>query len=275
MRYDIVRRIPGPIKALWRWGVDFWLFSDLASVRRYRQVLANSGPDAVSLHIRALDGGAVTIRNRPADARVLHSTFARAFHLPPLRLRPSSPVLILDLGANIGLTARHFASTWPDARIVAVEMDHENVELCRVNAAASARMHVVHAAIWSTRATVRYSRRTGDDGFAIGDWPDGQSAGGGDLVEVAAVTIDDVVAPWLSPVGPSAAIDFIKMDIEGAERAVLQAGGRWAARTKLIMIELHGDYTPDEAIADLRRLGFDAVRDLTHHECVVGYRPDL
>ena len=51
--------------------------------------------------------------------------------------------------------------------------------------------------------------------------------------------------------------DYVKMDVEGAERALLSTATEWARQTKSIKVELHGDYSPDACRDDLRALGFE------------------
>jgi hypothetical protein len=53
-------------------------------------------------------------------------------------------------------------------------------------------------------------------------------------------------------------VDYVKMDIEGAERFVLRHNTEWAARVRSIKVEVHPPYSVEECLADLRRLGFDA-----------------
>jgi hypothetical protein len=67
-------------------------------------------------------------------------------------------------------------------------------------------------------------------------------------------------------------IDYVKMDIEGAEREVLRSNTEWAERVRCIKVEVHHGYSKDDCIADLQRLGFQAYPDATHFICVVGIR---
>src|SRR4051812_18900750 len=79
------------------------------------------------VHIRSLNGGRVSCRIGTSDIGVLHATFVRQYHLPP---PDSIPAAILDLGSNIGLTVAHYACVFPEAKILGVELDANNFELC-------------------------------------------------------------------------------------------------------------------------------------------------
>ena len=67
-------------------------------------------------------------------------------------------------------------------------------------------------------------------------------------------------------------IDYLKMDIEGAERDLLRAPGRWARSVRSMKVELHQPYTPDQAMSDLAALGFSPQPDSRHKSCVCGTR---
>ena len=62
--------------------------------------------------------------------------------------RSFSRPLILDLGANIGLASLYFKSSWPTARVIAVEPHSGNVDILRRNAPEAA---ILHAGIASER----------------------------------------------------------------------------------------------------------------------------
>jgi hypothetical protein len=48
-------------------------------------------------------------------------------------------------------------------------------------------------------------------------------------------------------------------------------GGEWAQKTFCIKAELH-DYSKEEAIQDLEKLGFSCIEDDRHPNAVVGVR---
>jgi len=54
-------------------------------------------------------------------------------------------------------------------------------------------------------------------------------------------------------------VDFIKMDIEGAEREVLSKNTGWASAVRSIQVEVHDPYTVEQCERDLRELGFTPV----------------
>ena len=218
-----------------------YLATDPRSFCRYLSLLLEPrGPVKVSL--RGLDH-AILLRPSSSDALVAFGALGRRYHLPPVALEEDAT--ILDLGANIGLTAADYASRYPKATIVAVEMDDENAAMAVRNTATyQDRVTVIHAAAWWEETRLSYTRAAGDEwAFAIAERGD---------QEVATVTVLSLVEQY----GP---VDFIKMDIEGAEREVLSKNTGWAAAVRSIQVEVHDPYTVEQCERDLRELGFTPV----------------
>lgn len=198
-------------------------------------------PEPIAL--RALGGEEVFVRPGSADPEVLVGAFHGKYHLPGAELR--EPRLIWDLGANIGLTMRQMASTFPEARVVGVELDPANLELARRNLEpVVGRTELVEGAVWPDPGTVSYGTpedtEEGGDAFRVGE------AGGG---SASAVTLDELLSRFGAP-------DYVKMDIEGAEAEVLERSTSWAASVPRIGVEYHLPYTLGACRRDLAALGF-------------------
>lgn len=216
--------------------------------------LFQPGP-AVAVPVPEL-GRTLTLRPGTSDVRVLDDTFDGRYHLPPDDV--VRPGLVVDLGSNIGTTLAHFGALWPDAQIVGVELDADNADLARLNAGTNCT--IVHAAIAASGGTRRYTPLGG------GEW--GYAASDGGTVTVPALTIDDLLAR----AAPGRAVDYLKVDIEGAEAEVFRAGGRWVDLVRVLKCEIHPPYTVAEAVSDLTALGFEVAVDDHHFSCVVARR---
>lgn len=66
-------------------------------------------------------------------------------------------------------------------------------------------------------------------------------------------------------------VAYVRMDVPG-ERELLTSDTAWASAVGCVKVEVHGDYSPDECVADLTRLGFGAKRDRRRATAVVGVR---
>ena len=93
----------------------------------------------------------------------------------------------------------------------------------------------------------------------------GTHVGGGDR-EAPAFALDSLLAD-------DDAVDFVKMDIEGAESVVLKRNVEWAAKVGAMKVEVHNGYTRAECSEDLRNLGFDVQLDDRHWASVIATRP--
>lgn len=260
-RLESLAALPTPVQDALRLAyVGTRVTSDRRSLRTFAR-LARARDQAgapARLRLRPLGGHEVLVRPGTSDVGTVWGTFARQYHLPPPEL--GVPDTIWDLGANIGLTMAHFAHLFPRARVLGVELDQDNVGLADRNTAAwGDRCEIIHAAVWASDGEVRYR-----------GWAGGTSnyhvTGAGEGTPVRAVSLAGLIREHARPV------DYLKVDVEGAERELLRDGAGWAEDVRCLKVELHGDYEVEECEADLRRLGFEAWRDPNHWACVVGLR---
>lgn len=239
------------------------LTGSIAHAHRFAEIerLSSCGnavpPTVHRLRVKAL-GCDVGVRQGTKDYCAVRDTFAGGYHLPPPGMKPDT---ILDLGANIGMTMAHFAVLYPRARMIGVELDADNAALCRENVRPWAdRCTLVEGAVWTADGQVTYERRRGlEQGFHVADERGNAMA--------PAITLNTLLARhgWDQ-------VDFVKMDIEGAEEEVLRRGTEWAERVRSIKVEVHGSYTVGDCASDLRALGFETRVDDRHWAAVIGQR---
>jgi FkbM family methyltransferase len=205
----------------------------------------------VRLRLRSLDGHAVTVRPRSSDLWALREALVGRYHLPPPDVRAQDLRLIWDLGSNIGLTIAHLAARYPRARIVGVELDGRNAGLCRENVSPWAdRCRVVEGAVWAEEGEVTYLSEPGNELATRAVHATGHTTA--TTRSAPAITLDSLLAEHTDDTW----VDFVKMDIEGAEREVLVNNTAWARRVRSINVEVHPPYSPADCERDLARLGF-------------------
>jgi FkbM family methyltransferase len=143
---------------------------------------------------------------------------------------------VLDLGANVGFSSAYFLSQFPNSRVIAVEPDEQNVEICRMNLKPYGdRALVLHGAAWSECTKLCLSQDTCGVGL---EW--------GRQVVQSSDNSTNCVEAWdvgtLIDRSGAEKVDLLKVDIERAELAVFGENAKqWLSRVRNICIELHGE----------------------------------
>ncbi len=164
-----------------------------------------------------------------------------AYALAPVR----SPRIILDCGANIGLTSVFFANRYPEAKIIALEPDPSNFELCVMNCAPYENITPSRTAVWSHKSTVSVfdpGGTHGEWGIRVGAQPD--AAAERILGRAPAFSIDEIMRQHQID-----RIDLLKVDIEGAELEVFSNPSAWLDRVGVVIVETHERFRPGSRAA--------------------------
>jgi FkbM family methyltransferase len=199
----------------------------------------------------------VWLRHGTSDQQVWSDTFIGLYHVPPDWMPP--PETVLDLGANIGLTAAHYQVMWPHAEVVAVEMDESNVEMARMNFPGT----VAHRAVGGLSGPARYVSSVRHEAFHLSATGD---------VQVQRSTLAQLVRKHFGQ-----RVDFVKLDVEGEEHSILHHGESWRRLVRHLLVEVHeqiNGYTWGDALRDLQNLGFQAERFERHPQAVFAWRPE-
>jgi FkbM family methyltransferase len=154
-----------------------------------------------------------------------------------------NPRLIVDLGANIGLTSLYLADQYPDSQIVAVEPDPANAALARSNLEANGVTATVVEAAAAERDGVGYFEAERDSNR-------GRRSEKGREVDLVSI-------PTLIDKSDYEEIDLLKIDIEGGEGLLFDEETTWLSQVKSIIIEVHParvDYPG--LVAKIERAGF-------------------
>jgi len=145
--------------------------------------------------------------------------------------------VIIDGGANIGLSVIFFKKLYPHAQITAFEPDSQIFEILKYNLQQFdfKDIFLEKKALWKTDTTLQFESE-GADGGRIDTQPKGN------LVEVSAVSL----RPYLTK-----EIDFLKLDIEGAETKVLESCQNLLKNVKNIFIEYHSFEQQPQTLAQI------------------------
>jgi len=240
-------------------------FSGIADALRYYRLLHRrpKQEELVPLQLRPLGNRVIRLRNNVCDNVVLHDVFFHGYHLPRYSLPPRP--IILDLGSNIGLTMAHFACLFPGSRIVGVEMDSGNFDLLQANLRPFENCHAVRAAVWVEENQNLPYGGINEQSFSLQD----AGTGSGSSLHAPSTTISRLMNDWGLD-----RIDYLKMDIEGAEEQVFSGDVDWLARVDQIKIELHGEHErfAPKIRAALSAHGLRFENDPKHGATLVAFR---
>jgi FkbM family methyltransferase len=146
------------------------------------------------------------------------------------------PKWIIDAGANIGMASVYFANKYKEAKIIAIEPEKNNFNLLKLNTENYANITAINAALWNNcEELTLFDVDLGNLGFMVEEnatllkpvVKNGKHT-------TRAITVDKIMQDHIIDV-----IDILKIDIEGAEKDVLESCKNWINKTKSIIIELH------------------------------------
>lgn len=174
-----------------------------------------------------------SISNLGPDLTTLFQIFFAKEYEMPVNI---SPHYIIDLGANIGLSAIYYANRYPNAIIIALEPDEENFNLLKLNSQPYSNIIPLNKAIWSESKKINLLKS--ENGNWAYQTTDVKSES---LKTVEAISLFDLIQEYnINRVG------ILKIDIEGTEKQIFSHNFcDWLKRVDTIAIELHPNIDKD------------------------------
>jgi len=190
--------------------------------------------------------------NGGADAFTRSEVFEHQYYRVPLATPPAT---ILDLGANIGLSAVYFSRMFPGARLACVEPVPDNIRLLVRNLELNGiQAEVISAAVDVDDGKVTMERNARYYGHRVATTSRHSSAA---YFEVPAIGVGSI----LQRLGWSR-IGLAKMDIEGHERRLLSENCDWLHLVDAMCLECHDEFGAAELTQLAARFQFDAPQRL-------------
>ena len=212
--------------------------------RRVKRVVLRSRGDLRSITF----GSAPAIHAHVPDDMVWNVCreliLCRIYEPDQIRIGAASAVVV-DAGAHVGIFS--LLASARGARVVAIEPDPSNYRVLELNVATNGlgdRIETIHGGLWSEAGSFVYAKGA-DSASGTLSIEDAVR----DDITVPAVTLDSILEAF-------EAVDLLKLDIEGAEVAVLTSSSQ-LCRVRAIAAELHFSPDSDEAAQ---------VRDLLERE---------
>jgi len=157
----------------------------------------------------------------------------------------TSQPYIIDAGANIGLSILYFKRLYPDAKILAFEPDPEIFPMLAQNVAQLSDVEVREVAAWTNDEELTFYSEGSLAGSTELDF-----ANKGNAVTIKAERLRDHIAK-----GP---VDFLKIDIEGAENSVLFDIVDVLPNVRHLFFEYHSHPGKTQQLGELLKLVTDA-----------------
>lgn len=190
-------------------------------------------PEEVCLNVPGIRT-LIHLRLKTSDVATFKDIFVKGQYHFQL---PESPEVIIDAGANIGLTSLVFANQFPEARIIAVEPELSNYEILKKNTAPYVNIVTIQKAVWNKNEVVSIvDPGLGNWGFQVGDENDDNAR---KVLQCPGITIDRIMQDHGVDY-----IDILKMDIEGGEKEVFADASQWIDKVGLLIVELHDRLKP-------------------------------
>ena len=184
-------------------------------------------------------GTAIHYRRNRGDIQGIREVWLERVYSIPFGHRPE---IIVDLGANIGLTSLFFCERYSPRRVVMVEPDPANAEVLRANCAqCRAEVEVIVAAVGHEDGTVYFTQCEESNLGRVSD---------------SGKPVRCISVPTLMRATGLTRIDLLKIDIEGAEGALLTIANEWLEQVGSVLIEFHANVDEPALIGLLRSRGF-------------------
>lgn len=148
--------------------------------------------------------------------------------------------VIIDCGANIGLSILYFKRLFPDCKVIAFEPDGQIFKLLEKNLRQFdlTEVELVNKGVWSENATLSFLAEGTLGGRVVDDAREKASY----IVSIPTVRLKDYLC---------GRIDFLKMDIEGAEYEVLKDCEHALGNVRLLFIEYHSTSSQPQKLNEI------------------------
>ena len=169
---------------------------------------------------------------------------------------------ILDCGANYGFSIIYFKRLFPDCEIIGFEPDKKIFKILEQNLDSYnySKVKLINAAVWKEDTQLEFSA---------------EGSLGGAITELGTFEMNKCIvdAKELKPYLKGKKIDFLKIDIEGAEFEVLNSCKGDLGNVENLFIEYHSDPKRPQMLVEIleivKRAGFrfyikEAWNNMTH-----------
>lgn len=172
------------------------------------------------------------IRKNTSDKFVFRQIFIDKDYDIDFRIKPQ---IIIDAGANTGLSAIFFTNKFPKAKVFSIEPENSNFKCLLENTKYYKNILCLQNALSNipNQKIETISLGLGKWGFTTRVINDIENSKNENIIN--SITIDEIVSEYNIK-----HIDILKIDIEGGEKELFESNySKWIPITKYIIIEFH------------------------------------
>jgi FkbM family methyltransferase len=150
----------------------------------------------------------------------------------------NSAPLIIDCGSNIGLSIVYFKQLYPSSRIIGVEPDPTIFEVLKKNILEKGlqQVELINKAVFGFETTVNF---LAEGGFSGKISSNNEFKG----LSVESITLTNLIG--------DRKVDFLKIDVEGAEYDILLEGQNKLSQVENLFIEFHSEAGKEQKLGEL------------------------
>ncbi|HXA00494.1 MAG TPA: FkbM family methyltransferase, partial [Cytophagaceae bacterium] len=200
--------------------------------RKYKKYTVVDYPDTKDLV-------KIALRVKSSDFLVLKQIFINQEYFSIVTILNKyniKPSVIIDCGANIGLTSLYLKNQYPLTTIICIEPDRSNVSSIRENILLNnyKGLSVLEKGIWKENKIL----------YLHSDFRDGRDWAYTLNENISPIKIETVTIANLISLFNIREIDFLKIDIEGSEKELFldKEIENWLSITNVIAIEIHDEF---------------------------------
>ena len=169
--------------------------------------------------------------------------------------------LIIDGGANIGISCRYWKDLYPEAEVLAFEPDEKNFVLLQKNVKGLTNITAENKALWSSHGVLKFKAVGGEGGHVANAK---SHAGKDQIVKVPSFRLRDLL---------NRKVDLLKLDIEGSEMEVLRDCKDLLGNVEKIFVEHHSFLGQPQQLGELFGILETAGFRINIHVDIVSQQP--
>lgn len=187
-------------------------------------------------------GRTIYFRKKTKDKQTFKEIFNQNIYDVKL---PIIPNLIVDAGSNTGFASLFFKLKYPEAEIISLEIETDNVKMIRKNLKNFKGIEIIQKGLFNKKAFFRIEDPYhATNSFVIKEVTQNEN------YHIESITIDEILTSTKAET-----IDLLKIDIEGTEKELFEKNyENWLPRVKIIMIETHDRMIPNCSYSVMKSL---------------------